>query len=84
SLWQNFPNPFNPFTTVTYQIPAACRVSLRVYDLLGRAVVSLVDGVEQPGIHRARLDGTALASGVYICRLTAGGFTAAKKVVLVK
>jgi hypothetical protein len=70
-LRQNFPNPFNPSTTFRYELPVDSRVSLKVYDLLGRELLSLVDGQEMTGYHEVRLDGTRLSSGIYFCRMVA-------------
>jgi hypothetical protein len=81
SLEQNFPNPFNPTTTIYYQLPTDSRVSIVVYDLLGREVKRLVDEVKQAGYHEARFSATGgsaygggasgIASGVYFYRMTA-------------
>lgn len=89
SLRQNFPNPFNPETTIIYSIKETATVTLAVYDVAGRRVRELVDGRRTPGIHRAVWDGTnsrgeRVASGVYFCKLTAGSFTATKKMVMLK
>jgi hypothetical protein len=91
-LQQNFPNPFNPITTVNFQLPRESSVTLRLYDILGREVKVIVNEVRQPGNHRIIVDGSRLASGIYIYRLTAadpdGGartrFTASKVMTLVK
>jgi hypothetical protein len=84
ALLQNYPNPFNPSTTVTYQIPATGHVSLALFDILGRSVVSLVEGIVPAGVHRVTLDAAGLASGVYILRFAAGGFTDAKKIMVLR
>lgn len=76
SLLPNYPNPFNPSTSIRYEIPSACDVRLTVVDLIGRDVAILVDGRQDPGTHEARFDGSNLASGVYICRLCARAVTA--------
>ena len=83
-LQQNYPNPFNPATVIGYQLAAASRISLRVYNLLGQEVATLFEGVRQPGKYEATFDGTRLASGVFIYRLSTDNFTKAKKLVLLK
>ena len=83
-LHQNYPNPFNPNTTVTYELPAQSHVSLKVYNILGREVATLVDGIEQPGLKSVRFDASVLASGLYFCRLQAGGSVQTRKITLLK
>ena len=90
-LEQNFPNPFNPSTTITYHVggsrsqdPEARRVRLSVYDLLGREVASLVNEPKSPGTYVARFDATRLAAGAYVCRMSAGGLVRARKMLCVK
>jgi hypothetical protein len=70
-LEQNFPNPFNPTTTIRYQLPKESKVSLLIYDILGREVCSLADEVKPPGFYEAVFEANALASGVYFCRMEA-------------
>jgi len=84
SLAQNYPNPFNPTTTIAYGLPLMTHVRLRVFDLLGRNVATLVDGVEPPGPHDSVLDAANLASGTYFYRLEAGSFTETKRMVLLR
>jgi hypothetical protein len=84
ALSQNFPNPFNPSTLIRYQLPGAGPVRLTVYDILGREVATLVDGMEQQGLHEARFDGGGLSSGVYLYRLQTAGFVQQKKMILQK
>jgi hypothetical protein len=90
ALDQNFPNPFNPTTTIRYQVPLDSRVALRVYDILGREVQTLVDEAKPAGFHEAMLNATALASGVYFYRLEAVSFNGSlsfhnvRKLVVVK
>jgi len=84
ALWQNYPNPFNPVTIIKYDLPVAASVTLKVFDVLGNEVHTLVDGFENPGIHQVSLDASSFASGVYFYRLTTGGFTDVKKLVVVK
>jgi hypothetical protein len=84
ALEQNYPNPFNPTTTIRYALPEAASVKLAVYNALGQEVAVLVQGSQTAGFHEARLDGSGLASGVYVYRLEAGRYTDQKKLVLVK
>jgi hypothetical protein len=84
ALEQNFPNPFNPSTTIRYQLPNAGHVILKVYDMLGREVATLVDQVQEQGRYSAAFDASRLASGVYISRLAAGDYTKTMKMVLMK
>jgi subtilase family serine protease len=84
SLYQNTPNPFNPSTTIRFQIPEPCFVSLKVFDLLGQEVVTLVDEYRAPGLYAAEWNASNLSSGIYICHMNAGAFTGIKKLVLQK
>ena len=84
NLSQNYPNPFNPTTTIEYTIPQSRFVSLKVYDILGREVKTLVNGQELPGTHKVRFNGIGIASGVYFYRIQAGEFISTKKFVLLK
>ncbi|MFA7289238.1 MAG: LamG-like jellyroll fold domain-containing protein [Melioribacteraceae bacterium] len=84
SLSQNYPNPFNPTTTINYQIPKEGIVQLRVFDILGREVSTLVNEVQTPGNHKVNFDGKYLSSGVYFYRLTSGSFVSTKKFILIK
>jgi hypothetical protein len=83
-LQQNYPNPFNPSTTITYELPGTSEVRLSVYDILGREVTVLVNEKRDAGIHEVKFDGTHLASGVYIYRLTVGEFVQSKKLTILK
>jgi hypothetical protein len=84
ALFQNFPNPFNPVTEIRYQVPVASRVSLKVYDLLGREVATLVDQVRAAGSYTATLNASTLSSGLYFYRMTAGSFNQTKRLILLK
>jgi hypothetical protein len=84
TLHQNYPNPFNPSTLISYQIPAAGKVTLKVYDVLGREVATLVNEVENPGNYKVRFDASKLTSGIYFYRINAGGSTQLKKMILMK
>jgi len=83
-LFDNYPNPFNPSTVITYQLPVSTVVSLKIYDLLGREIETMVNGREDAGLHKAILNVKGLPSGVYFYRLHAGTFVQTKKLVLVK
>ncbi len=83
-LGQNYPNPFNPSTTISYSLPGMMRVRLEVFNVLGQKVATLVDNVEQSGIHSVRFVGANLPSGFYFYRLEAGTFTETKRLVLLK
>jgi hypothetical protein len=79
-----YPNPFNPVTTITFDLPEAEQVTVAIYDLTGREVSILTDGKYSAGSHAVVWDAGEYSSGIYIYRLTAGSFTATEKLVLVK
>jgi hypothetical protein len=84
SLEQNYPNPFNPTTTIRYQLPARVHVTLKVFGVLGDEIATLVDQVEESGDRSVRFDASALATGVYFYRLTAGTYVEIRKMMIVK
>ena len=84
ALHQNYPNPFNPATTIQYELGTTADVTLTVYDVLGREVMTLVDGRQVAGQHRVTFDGATLASGVYFYRLETPVGRQVRKMILVK
>ena len=83
-LSQNYPNPFNPTTTIRYSLPQAGFVTLKVYDLLGREVMSVVNQHQSEGSYTVSLDASTLATGMYVYKLESGSFTSVKKMLLLK
>ncbi len=83
-LAQNYPNPFNPATTINYQLPTNALVTLKVYDVIGREVATLVNARQEAGRYTVNFNASTLASGVYFYRLQAGSFVETKKMMLVK
>ncbi len=83
-LDQNYPNPFNPTTTIKYQIPNYSHVTLKVYDELGREVTTLVNENKQSGQYDVAFNASKLSSGIYFYRLQAGGYSAVKKLILLR
>jgi len=81
---RNFPNPFNPSTTIRYQIPEDGMVTLKVYDVLGREVKTLVNDFKTKGRYEVTFDASSLASGLYIYEINSGSFKASKKMTLIK
>jgi ligand-binding sensor domain-containing protein len=84
NLLQNYPNPFNPSTTITYQIPELSFVTLKIYDVLGNEITTLVNEEKAIGSYEKEFDGTALPSGIYFYQLKAGDFIQTKKMILLK
>jgi hypothetical protein len=83
-LDQNYPNPFNPSTTISFSLPSRSVVSLKVFDLLGREVATIVQEDLSPGSYSRLWHADGLATGVYFCRLQAGSFTQTKKLVFLR
>lgn len=84
TLEQNFPNPFNPSTTIQYNIPKTEMVVLKIYNILGQEVKTLVNEEQIAGTYQAVFDASHLASGVYFYRLTAGDYVEVKKMMFLK
>ncbi len=83
-LFQNYPNPFNPTTTISYQLPKDEFVKLKVYDMLGNEIITLVKGYKTSGRYNIDFDGSNLASGIYFYRLSVDNFFDTKKFILMK
>jgi len=83
-LHQNYPNPFNPSTVITYELPISGHVTLKVYDVLGNEIKTLVNEMKETGKYTATFDASKLASGMYVYRLQAGEFVQARKMILLK
>lgn len=84
ALQQNYPNPFNPVTTIAFTIPTNANVTLRVTDVTGRLVATLVDGRMNAGNHEIQFDGSNLASGIYIYSLQTNGMRQIRRMLLLK
>ena len=91
-LHQNFPNPFNPSTTISFTLPKTSHVTIKVYNLLGNLVKTLLDGIRAPGVYQTAFDASGLPTGIYFYRMNAGdpplhsgqGFTQTRTMVILK
>ena len=83
-LRQNYPNPFNPNTKIEYAIPRMSFVTLKIYNVLGEEVTTLVNGIKPAGSYEVVFNGSDLVSGVYFYKMTAGGFSSTKRFILLK
>ena len=81
---QNYPNPFNPSTTITYHLPKTSNVELKVYDVLGNEIATLVNEVQSAGRYTVDFNATNIASGVYLYKIKAGDFIITKKMILIR
>jgi hypothetical protein len=83
-LSQNYPNPFNPVTKINFEVPKQGLVTLKVYDIMGREITTLVNEVKSPGSYNVDFDASRLSSGTYFYKLSAGNFIETKKMLLIK
>ena len=83
-LYQNYPNPFNPTTKISYQLPTTAQVTLKVYDLLGRELTTLVKEEKEAGTHEVEFDASSLSSGIYLYWITIKDFVKTMKLMVVK
>ena len=97
-LYQNYPNPFNPETVIKFSIPTPLSppfgkgertqsgglITLKIFDVTGREIITLVNGEKAPGLYEVRWNASAYSSGIYFCRLVAGDYVQTRKMVLVK
>ncbi|MBI5809374.1 MAG: T9SS type A sorting domain-containing protein, partial [Ignavibacteriales bacterium] len=83
-LEQNYPNPFNPATTIKYSIPVSQFVMLKVYDVLGKEIATLINKEQEAGNYVVEFNGSSLASGIYLFKLQTNNFVETKKMVLAK
>ena len=84
ALEQNYPNPFNPATSIKYRVASAGNVTLKLYNMLGQEVMTLVNEMKSPGSYEVRVDASGLSSGVYFYKLTSGSYISVRKMVLMK
>jgi len=84
ALCQNYPNPFNPETIIKYQLPSAVDVTIKVYNIFGQEIATLVQGQKDAGYYSVVWNATGMASGVYFCTIEAGNFRETKKMLLLQ
>ena len=84
ALSQNYPNPFNPTTMINYSVAKESNVTIKIYDVMGREVETLVNENKEPGNYEVNFNAQNLASGIYFYKMNAGDFTSIKKLTLLK
>ena len=84
SLDQNYPNPFNPLTVIRYQLPVQSRVTLKIYDVLGQEVATLVNEIQDAGFKSVKWNAGSMASGMYMYRIVAGTYSEVRKMMIIK
>ncbi len=83
-LYQNYPNPFNPTTIIGFRTATAGYVTMKIFDISGREVATLISGTMFPGYHQVSWDAAGFASGIFFCRLTAGEYSQIRKIIFVR
>ncbi len=83
-LYQNYPNPFNPHTTIKYSIKEGGTVQLKIYDILGKEIKTLINEIQNPGVYKIRFNADQLSSGIYFYRFSANSFSESKKMIILK
>jgi hypothetical protein len=83
-LAQNYPNPFNPITTIRFAVAGSGFVTLKVFDMLGQEVATLVNELKMPGSYIVQWDASTMPSGIYFYRLTAGAFVQTRKLIVTR
>jgi len=83
-VYQNYPNPFNPSTIISYSIPVYSQVTLKVFDSLGREVLTLVNQEQKAGNYKVTFNASGFSSGIYFYKLTSGRYTQTRKMILLK
>ncbi|MFA6598232.1 MAG: T9SS type A sorting domain-containing protein [Ignavibacteriaceae bacterium] len=83
-LYQNYPNPFNPTTTIKFEVPTTEKVTIKIYNMVGQEVATLLDGIKEAGSYEVKFDGSELSSGVYISSLKSSSFSKNIKMILMK
>ena len=84
ALWHNYPNPFNPVTTISYELPQISDVTLKIYDITCRLIEAVVSEKQDPRYYSFQWEASDVSSGVYIYRIQTDGFSAVKKCILMK
>jgi hypothetical protein len=84
NLAQNYPNPYNPTTLIEYSMPTSSNVILKIYNVLGKLITTLVNENQEAGIYKINFDASRLSNGVYFYKIQAGSYTETKKMLLIK
>ncbi len=84
TLFQNYPNPFNPVTLIDYSVSKTGFITIKIFDILGRYITTLVNGERNPGKYAIKFNASQLTSGIYFCKMQAGSFEQTKKLILMK